>query len=485
MGNCAGGDSMQQDLDDSMTYLDFEYPNDVTLKIKEPDYGYGLSRRKVRFSLTMPKLVEYKTLIFNNSALRASMCVLPGQDPGREATKKCQDGLFATDSNGCVFAALFDGHGTKGEAVVEFCIGYLQSYFKDNRAAFDLDPKHSLEVAILSCDEALSHASTVESSMAGTTAVVMYVNASGIHVGSVGDSRCILGTATSQEVRQQFNQPKPDTSSNFNAFNREIEDAPNIAAVPLSTDQKPNHEGEMERILQAGGKVARLMDENGNRVGPYRVWNATGRLPGLAMSRSIGDRVAHSVGVTAMPIVESFDLDPNDKFIILASDGVWDVMDNKDAVNLVERFRRRCHKGPNRGLPKRVRPLDVHIAHLLALEARYRWLDVVQEEDVMIDDISAMVIELDDMPTSFISPAAAITRVISVSKQSMVVQDELNQPSLFSGEKHRGSEDSPKLKNSIHKGLAESGKLSVSRKDKLRGSVVLNEDERAMLNEDP
>ena len=40
---------------------------------------------------------------------------------------------------------------------------------------------------------------------------------------------------------------------------------------------------------------------NGDPIGPYRVWLKNENVPGLAMSRSVGDRVAHSVGVISEP----------------------------------------------------------------------------------------------------------------------------------------------------------------------------------------
>ena len=47
------------------------------------------------------------------------------------------------------------------------------------------------------------------------------------------------------------------------------------------------------------------------------------------MARSFGDLVAASVGVSPEPEVLSFDLQPDDKFIIIASDGVWEFLSNE------------------------------------------------------------------------------------------------------------------------------------------------------------
>lgn len=53
-------------------------------------------------------------------------------------------------------------------------------------------------------------------------------------------------------------------------------------------------------------------------------------MPGLAMARSIGDRLAKRVGVIATPIVRKVSLDPaSDPLIILASDGVWEFLESE------------------------------------------------------------------------------------------------------------------------------------------------------------
>lgn len=43
------------------------------------------------------------------------------------------------------------------------------------------------------------------------------------------------------------------------------------------------------------------LEFNGDPIGPQRVWLKTENIPGLAMSRSVGDKVAHSVGVSSDP----------------------------------------------------------------------------------------------------------------------------------------------------------------------------------------
>lgn len=56
--------------------------------------------------------------------------------------------------------------------------------------------------------------------------------------------------------------------------------------------------------------------------------------PGLAMSRSLGDKAAREVGVISEPEIYEILLKEEDRFIIIASDGVWEFLKNSD-VNLI------------------------------------------------------------------------------------------------------------------------------------------------------
>ncbi len=56
------------------------------------------------------------------------------------------------------------------------------------------------------------------------------------------------------------------------------------------------------------------------------MWLKTEDIPGLAMTRSFGDGMAARVGVSAIPELGEIELTPFDKFIVLASDGVWEFL---------------------------------------------------------------------------------------------------------------------------------------------------------------
>ncbi len=64
---------------------------------------------------------------------------------------------------------------------------------------------------------------------------------------------------------------------------------------------------------------------DGNPVGPYRIW-ADDEGPGIAMSRTLGDLQAKKIGLISEPEIQHIELNKQDKFIVIGSDGVWDVM---------------------------------------------------------------------------------------------------------------------------------------------------------------
>jgi len=147
-------------------------------------------------------------------------------------------------------------------------------------------------------------------------------------------------------------------------------------AVDLTRDHRPCLPQERARIEASGGRVARLADDDGTPVGPSRVWLSGAWAPGLAMSRALGDTLAGRVGVIATPeCVGPVALGPRDRFLIVASDGVWEFIGSQEAVEIVGR----C-------------PDPATGARALVAAARERW---ASEEEGGADDVTAVVVQLD------------------------------------------------------------------------------------------
>ena len=141
----------------------------------------------------------------------------------------------------------------------------------------------------------------------------------------------------------------------------------------MSLDHKPDRADEKARILAAGGRVFAVEYDDGID-GPPRVWLGHMDIPGLAMSRSLGDTVAHTAGVLSAPEMHSVTLTPEDRVMVWASDGLWEFMSNQEVLDLIA------------GIDDPRKAVDVLVA-----EAGARWM----KEEQVIDDTTVIVAFLD------------------------------------------------------------------------------------------
>lgn len=253
------------------------------------------------------------------------------------------------------FFAVMDGHGELGHLVTRRCREHLP------RLMISLGM--NCVRACVQMHEDLTTGGQINCSCSGATCVVTTISEGRICVANLGDSRCVL-------ARQTGGAGGP------------------VCAVALTNDHKPDRPDERARILAMGGQVGsrQLFVGNGPLripIGPARVWyQVRGETMGLAMSRSLGDQIAHSVGVSAEPEVTEHTLEPGDLFLIMASDGIWDVMDINHAVQIVMSCITRAGGGGDWD------PLEA--AGMLSHTARKRW----ESMSPMVDDITALVIKL-------------------------------------------------------------------------------------------
>lgn len=160
--------------------------------------------------------------------------------------------------------------------------------------------------------------------MSGTTALAAVLSGHRLTVAHVGDSRAVLAT------RQSAGGP--------------------VVARQLTTDHTPRVEAERDRVVKAGGVILTVDQidgvkdkdiqawgpEFGNDGDPPRVWAPNADWPGTAFTRSLGDRVAKTLGVICVPDITTVDVDPSTMpFVILASDGVWEFISPQQAVEIV------------------------------------------------------------------------------------------------------------------------------------------------------
>ena len=99
----------------------------------------------------------------------------------------------------------------------------------------------------------------------------------------------------------------------------------NTIAKQLSEDHKPNSEKERKRIENLGGKVTKELGDD---------W----RIKNLSVSRAFGDMDTKPY-VSHLPDIYKLKLKSSDKFIVLACDGLWDVMSNQEVVDFILKYK--------------------------------------------------------------------------------------------------------------------------------------------------
>ena len=207
-----------------------------------------------------------------------------------------------------------DGHGLYGGEVSGFVKQRLPVLLSQDPLIYT-NPKKALTSGILRCNDELGQIN-LDVNFSGTTLVLVLIKGCVLYCANVGDSRAL--------VARQMNDIQNTSSSGRHWM-----------SIALSRDHKPDEKGESMRIAARGGRVESYQDENGNPVGPARVWLKNQDLPGLAMSRSLGDGVAASVGVIPDPEILEFLLNAEDKFIAIGSDGVFEFLSNEEVVKIV------------------------------------------------------------------------------------------------------------------------------------------------------
>uniref|UniRef100_A0A2N9HA80 protein-serine/threonine phosphatase n=1 Tax=Fagus sylvatica TaxID=28930 RepID=A0A2N9HA80_FAGSY len=216
------------------------------------------------------------------------------------------------------FFGVYDGHG--GSQVADYCrdrvhkalaeeIEFVKKGLTDgsNKDNCQEQWKKALTNCFLKVDDEVGGKTFLEPvapETVGSTAVVAIICSSHIIIANCGDSRAVLCRGK---------EP-----------------------MALSVDHKPNREDEYDRIEAAGGKVIQW---NGHRV--FGV---------LAMSRSIGDRYLKP-WIIPEPEVMFIPRAKEDECLILASDGLWDVMTNEEVCDLARKRILLWHKKNGVTLP--------------------------------------------------------------------------------------------------------------------------------------
>ena len=182
------------------------------------------------------------------------------------------------------YFSIFDGHS--GEEVAKYCQLHLHEMILKILQSNNFNIEKTLNISFQKIDEEISKKNFPNES--GTTVTILLIYENNLNekfyaCANVGDSKCYLIKKNS--------------------------------ILKISKDHKCDDKDEVERIKKNGGLVFNK-----------RVFGS------LMLTRSIGDREMKNYGVSSIPSININQINNDDLFFVIASDGVWDVINEDDLI---------------------------------------------------------------------------------------------------------------------------------------------------------
>ena len=316
-----------------------------------------------------------------------------GTSKGKSKTN--QDSFICIDSFGpsSIFQlyGVCDGHGPHGHNVSKYVTDNLPKILDEllNNSLNKLSIQSILKKTFGLIEENLVNAQSEDTlnfdiNYSGTTATIGLFAGNKLYVANIGDSRTVLGKVNPLKHK---NVP---------------------IAIALSTDHDPNNSTEMMRIKKSkSGRIlqgdydddTRIQIEipdseqdnkflnisnKGNKNRHKRTPSQVRKIS-ASVSRSIGDKIAHQYGgLISEPEITIHTLNNDDIFVVFASDGIWQMIENDDIMRVV---------GVKMNQNKDSLYYDdlLKTTKKLVREANISWQDDYED---YIDDITCVIAEL-------------------------------------------------------------------------------------------
>ena len=309
-------------------------------EIKSDFMKYNKTEKSKKISLKENLSVTEIQTIENTFNIKSAYITKAGVDEKKE--KKNQDSFLILEKlfeNILNIYGIFDGHGKNGNLISNLISQFLSQYLKNKENYFlekndnddsSSDSSESSKEIIIN-NELISNLfskedfikkiikeldfkaneSNFDLQFSGSTCLLLFLFNDEIICSNIGDSMCVL-----------FN------CSNEDRWTYEI----------ISKIHKPDIPSEKKRILEEGGVVHPFYDEFGIYDGPNRVYVKGKTYPGLSLTRSIGDLEAEKIGVILEPDIVFKKKDSTCKYLVLGSDGLWDVIKPYDVRRIVNPY---------------------------------------------------------------------------------------------------------------------------------------------------
>ena len=303
--------------------------NENNLKEKKVDNENHKNLVKSRKKGYRYSMRQKEIPLLNKKIIISSVITKPGICEEEEKTNQdsylIRENIFNEDLN---LYGIFDGHGENGHLISKYISKYINDYFLNCKNFIDneddlstlkngikkifLEKKEEIINNCQNClDLDLNTKINFDISQSGSTAILLFLTEETLICSNIGDSQCYLFKCSDEDM---------------------------WTYESLSKIHKPSDEEEKKRILENGGEIHPYYDQDGFFEGPDRIYAKGKAYPGLCLSRSIGDLEGKKIGIISEPEIIAKNIDKSHKFIIMGSDGLWDVIKPYDVNRIVRPY---------------------------------------------------------------------------------------------------------------------------------------------------
>lgn len=279
--------------------------------------------------------------------------------------------VYESAENDVRLFGVLNPHGLSGKEISSVLVAFIQNYMNENIKKLEKLKGHPeierfLSSMIQKSDNELNK-NGIDLNFSGTTLTLLLVTKGVVYSASLGNSKAVLFRKITDEKKY---------------------------AIELTVEHTPENRDERYRIFQNGGIVQKVKVGE-EEVGPLRIWD--GKIengPGLQITRSLGDSKATKLGVLSEPEIQHFELRVWDKFVVIATENVWQMLPSTRMCYHVSKFLAE-------------RPQEIaKISKFLAKKVQQRWQQMLETNQVSAkidresfdpEDIAILVFTLSPM----------------------------------------------------------------------------------------
>ena len=290
--------------------------------------------------------------------------------------------LFTEGSNQTLeeaytFLGICDGHGEQGKTISNYISNTIplkiqkflkKTSIKITKENLDTEIIPNINLIFNDVNMTLNTMQSIDTICSGSCFCSLFITPTSIISINLGNSRAIIGVEKI-EIKKEKEERKR---------RRKIKEKPKekIVFVPESVTFEHTLENikEKERIIENGGKIYREKDQYDREFGPKKLKKENSFLPGLLITRSLGDKEAGSIGVISEPDVQYIEMKNEYKFIVIGSKGFWEFISNEECAKII-------------GIYYLKNDISGALTHIINI-AKSRW---IEEHEAIFEDISVII----------------------------------------------------------------------------------------------